>query len=225
MTERKQAGKKAGYLCSGLVYCQCGAKMHGVRTTRKGHEYFRYYCSKKCGAHVVPMDKVDKAAVDYLHKLLSPENQDKIAAALRQYQAGEKGRMEEFSKALQKRIQEKQGEYDALMQNLAAGALPAEVVTDIGARMQTIKEEIAQLQETTPPTDFTVDQIKAWLEVLKASADEKAIHLLIERIEVTQNETKTDFNIQSTLKSVLGNTGTSVHNDSPGNPHKIKVFR
>ena len=56
MTERKQTGKKAGYLCSGLVYCQCGAKMHGVRTTRKGHEYFRYYCSKKCGAHVVHMD-------------------------------------------------------------------------------------------------------------------------------------------------------------------------
>ena len=89
----------------------------------------------------------------------------------------------------------------------AAGTLPAEVVTDIGARMQTIKAEIAQLQETTPPTDFTVDQIKAWLEVLKASADEKAVHLLIERIEVTQNDTKTDFNIQSTLKSVLGDTG------------------
>lgn len=207
MTERKQTGKKAGYLCSGLVYCQCGAKMHGVRTTRKGHEYFRYYCSKKCGAHVVHMDEVDKAAVEYLHKLLSSENQDKIAAALRQYQAGEKGRMEEFNRALQKRIREKQGEYDALMKNLSAGTLPADVVTDIGARMQTIKTEIAQLQQTTPPADFTVDQIKAWLEVLKASADEKAVHLLIERIEVTQNETKTDFNIQSMLKSVLGDIG------------------
>lgn len=115
--------------------------------------------------------------------------------------------MEEFNQALRKRIREKQGEYDALMQNLSAGALPAEVVTDIGNRMQTIKAEIAQLQQTTPPTDFTVDQIKAGLEVLKASADEKAVHLLIERIEVTQNETKTDFNIQSTLKSVLGDIG------------------
>lgn len=78
------------------------------------------------------MDEVDKAAVEYLHKLLSPENQDKITAVLRQYQAGERGRMEEFNRALQKHIREKQGEYDALMKNLFAGPLPTEVVTDIG---------------------------------------------------------------------------------------------
>ena len=207
MTERKQTGKKAGYLCSGLVYCQCGAKMHGARSVSEGHEYFRYYCSKKCGAPSIRMEEVDKAAVDYLHKLLSPENQDKIAAALRQYQAGEKNRVEDFNKALQKRIEAKQGEYDALMKNLSTGALPPAVVADIGEQMQTIKAEIVQLQETTPPTDFTVGQIKAWLEVLKASADEKAIHLLIERIEATPGETKTDFNMQSTLKSVLGEIG------------------
>lgn len=207
MTERKQTGKRAGYLCSGLVYCECGAKMHGVRTTRKGHEYFRYYCSKKCGAPVVHMDEVDSAAVDYLHKLLSPENQDKIAAALRKYQDGEQDRVADFNRAVQRRIKEKQGQYNALMKNLSTGALPAEVVADIGEQMQTIKAEIAQLQEATPPVDFTVEQIKAWLDVLKASADEKAVHLLIERIDVVRKETKTDFNMQSTLKSVLGEIG------------------
>ena len=93
------------------------------------------------------------------------------------------------------------------MKNLSIGALPPAVVADIGEQMQTIKAEIVQLQETTPPTDFTVEQIKAWLEVLKASADEKAVHLLIERIEATPGETKTDFNMQSTLKSVLGEIG------------------
>lgn len=207
MTERKQTGKRAGYLCSGLVYCECGAKMHGVRTTRKGHEYFRYYCSQKCGMPVVHMDEVDNAAVDYLHKLLSTENQDKIAAALRKYQDGEQDRVADFNRAVQRRIKEKQGQYDALMKNLSTGALPAEVVADIGEQMQTIKAEIAQLQEATPPVDFTVEQIKAWLEVLKASADEKAVHLLIERIDVVRKETKTDFNMQSTLKSVLGEIG------------------
>ena len=207
MIERKQTGRKAGYLCSGLVYCQCGTKMHGSRSTRKGHEYFRYYCPKKCGIHVVHMDEVDNAAVEYLHKLLSSENQDKIAAALRKYQDGEQNRVEDFNRALQRRIREKQGEYDALMKNLSTGALPADVVADIGERMQVIKAEIAHLQQTTPPTDFTVEQIKAWLEALKASADEKAVHLLIERIDVVQGETKTDFNMQSTLKSVLGEIG------------------
>ena len=181
--------------------------MHGMRTERKGHEYFRYYCSKKCGAHIVHMDEVDKAATEYLHKLLSPENQDKIATALRQYQAGEKNRIEDFNRALQSRIKDKQNQYDTLMKNLSTGALPPEVVADVGKQMQDIKEEIAQLENTTPPTDFTVDQIKTWLDDLKDSADEKAVHLLIERIDVVQTEEKTDFNMTSTLKSVLGKIG------------------
>ena len=36
MTERKQTGRKAGYLCSGLVYCQCGAKMHWGQEHQEG---------------------------------------------------------------------------------------------------------------------------------------------------------------------------------------------
>ena len=160
MTERKQTGRQ-DICAAGLFTARVGQRCTGGRSTRKGHEYFRYYCPKKCGAHVIHMDKVDNAAVEYLHKLLSPENQDKIAAALRKYQAREQNRVADFNRALQRRIKEKQGEYDALMKNLSTRALPAEVVADIGEQMQTIKAEIAQLQQPTPPTDFTVEQIKA----------------------------------------------------------------
>ena len=160
MTERKQTGRQ-DICAAGLFTARVGQRCTGGRSTRKGHEYFRYYCPKKCGAHVIHMDKVDNAAVEYLHKLLSPENQDKIAAALRKYQAREQNRVADFNRALQRRIKGKRGEYDALMKNLSTRALPAEVVADIGEQMQTIKAEIAQLQETTPPTDFTVEQIKA----------------------------------------------------------------
>lgn len=93
MTERKQTGAKGGYLCSGLVYCECGAKMHAMKSKRKGHEYPYYYCSVHCGASVVRVEDVDKAAVNYLHDLLSPENQQTIMAALREYQDGEQGRI------------------------------------------------------------------------------------------------------------------------------------
>jgi len=96
MSERKQTGAKAGYLCSGLVYCECGAKMHGMKSMRKGHEYHYFHCSKQCGASVIHMDEVDKAAIEYLHELLSPENQQKIMVALRHYQNGEQGRMDDF---------------------------------------------------------------------------------------------------------------------------------
>lgn len=150
------------------------------------------------------MEDVDNAAVDYLHELLSVENQEKITAALRKYQAGEGSRMEEFKAALQARIDQKQKEYDTLMQNLSSGMLPAEIIEDIGVHMSTIKAEIESLKQTEPPKDFTVDHIHAWLNSLKNTPDEKAIHLLIERIDI---KNKTDINITSTLTSVLGNHG------------------
>ena len=46
MSERKQTGKTK-YLCSGLVYCRCGAKMHAIKSKKKGHEYLYYNCSKQ----------------------------------------------------------------------------------------------------------------------------------------------------------------------------------
>lgn len=204
MNERKQTGKKANYLCSGLVFCECGAKMHGMTSKRKGHEYRYYTCSKHCGAPVVRMDEVDNAAYRYLYTLLSEENQNRIADALRQYQAGEGSRMDEFKQALAKRIEEKQKQYKALLANLSSAVLPAEVVSDIAAQMQSIKEEIALLEATEPPKDFTVDQIRAWLEALKNTPDDKAVRLLISRIDIKQ---KTIFNMESTLKTVLSEIG------------------
>ena len=204
MNERKQTGKKANYLCSGLVFCECGAKMHGMTSKRKGHEYRYYTCSKHCGAPVVRMEEVDNAAYRYLYTLLSEENQNRIADALRQYQAGEGSRMDEFKQALAKRIEEKQKQYKALLANLSSGVLPAEVVSDIAAQMQSIKEEIALLEATEPPKDFTVDQIRAWLEALKNTPDDKAVRLLISRIDIKQ---KTIFNMESTLKVVLSEIG------------------
>lgn len=108
MKERKQVGKKVDYLCSGLVYCECGAKMHAMRSTRKGHTYYYYYCSKKCGAPVVHMEGVDRAATEYLTTLLSDANQKRIAQAVRLYKSAEKQQIADFNAALNKKIKEKQ---------------------------------------------------------------------------------------------------------------------
>lgn len=204
MSERKQVGRKGGYLCSGLVYCECGAKMHALISRRKGHEYRYYACSAKCGAPMIRIDEVDSAALNYLHTLLSDRNQEKIAQSMIKYQAEGKNREEIFYAALKKRIGEKQKAYDALMNNLASGALPPEVVADIGAQMSKLKTDITVLKATQPPQDYTVDAIKQWLESLKANPDEDAVRLLIERIDIKQ---KTAANIQSTLNAILGNLG------------------
>lgn len=83
MNSRKNVGRKADYMCSGLVYCSCGAKMHVYKGTRSGHTYYRYVCSEHCGRPTVLMSAVDEAAVNYLHELLSEPNQTLITAAMR----------------------------------------------------------------------------------------------------------------------------------------------
>lgn len=209
MNTRKQTGKKAGYLCSGLVYCKCGAKMHGMKSKRKGHEYQYYYCSARCGAPVVHMEEVDTAAINYLRDLLSPENQKRIADAMRNYKAGEEDRIKDFKAILNRKIREKQNEYDSLLKNLSGGVLPPDVLEDIGNKMHDIKAQIEVLKATEPPKDYTVEQIKAWLESLKKQPDRDAVRLLIERIDVIPDgeKEKAAFNIQSTLKAVLGEIG------------------
>ena len=204
MDEKKQVGKKAGYLCSGLVYCFCGAKMHGASPTRKGHVYRKYTCSAKCGFGSVDMDDVDNAAIAYLKTLLSAGNQKKIAAALRAYQTTESDRAKDFNAAIKKKVSDKQAEYDVLMANLSAGQLPPDVITDIGRRMKNFKDEMDALRETDPPKDYTTEQTQTWLNSLKHAPDEKTINLLVERIDV---KSKTDFVVSSTLQSVLGETG------------------
>ena len=69
--------------------------------------------------------------------------------------------------------------------------------------MKQLKGEIAALEVTEPPKDFTVEQIRAWLEAIKAAPDEQAVHLLIERIEKKQD----GFHAKSTLETVLGKNG------------------
>lgn len=204
MSERKQAGRRANYLCSGLVYCSCGAKMHGFISKRKGHEYPYYSCSKKCGAPVMHMEDIDMVATSYLKEILTPENQKKIALALRRYQSTVHSDIDSFNMVIKKEVEEKQKQYDAYINTLGSGMLPPEVIKDIGKKMGTLKSEIESLKETTPPRDFTSDQITQWLESLRTTPDQKAIQLLIEKIEV---QNKTDIRVISTLMSVVGNNG------------------
>lgn len=62
---------------------------------------------------------------------------------------------------------------------------------------------------TNPCSSLTPDTVGKWLDSLKSAPDEKAIHLLIERIDIVRDgqKEKTDFNITSTLKAVLGENG------------------
>ena len=205
MDARKQSGAKSEYLCSGLVYCgKCGAKMHGTTTKRKGHEYRIYYCSQKCGVGTIHMDMIDAAVKEYLEELLSPANLLTVNQALKAYTKDERSRLSDFNTRIRLQIEEKQKQIDNYMNTLGSGALPPELITDIGQKIVVLKSEVAGLKETPIPKDFTVEQINVWLESLRDSTDDrKTVELLVERVDAT----KTAVTVTSTLTAVLGENG------------------
>ena len=203
---KKQAGRRADYLCSGLVYCgNCGAKMHVYTSVRKGHVYPYYRCSKGCGASAVKVNTVDNVAKRYIRDLLSDDTQQKIANVLRTYQGHDRDRIDSFYAAIKKKIKEKETAYNNLLTNMASAVLPPEVIADLSNKMATLKAEIAELREAEPPVDYTASMIKDWLSSIRDTPDSKALRLLINRIVAIRDKNKTDFNIESTLKPVLEN--------------------
>ena len=70
-------------------------------------------------------------------------------------------------------------------------------------RMENLQKEIEALEKAEPPESYSTDTITDWLTSIKEAPTPKAIKLLIERIEVTQNGKKLDLRVESTLKSIL----------------------
>lgn len=164
-----------------------------------------YYCYDRCGAATVKLEDVDEAAKTYIRELLSEDTRAKVAQVLRTYKGHDKDRIEGFKAAVKKKIAEKETAYNNLLANMSSAVLPPEVLSDLSEKMSQLKREIAELQEAEPPADYTVDAIQEWLQSIRTAPDDKAVHLLIERIDAKRTENKTDFNIISTLKPVLEN--------------------
>ena len=202
MDSRKMKGKHSDYLCRGIVYCTCGAKMHATVWRIKGGRKHVYRCKDDCGMKPIPMELVDKAATDYLREFLSPEMKLKIAAFLRNYKNHQSDARSGFEAARKKQITEKQATYDNLMKNMMSGVLSPEVMKDINDRMTAIKGEIETLEKAEPPKDYTMETILEWLESIKKAPDQRAVELLIKKITVSRENNKTDFKIESNLKSV-----------------------
>ena len=204
MDMRKQNGRKQNeYLCSGLVYCKCGAKMHIHRApNRKGDKYVYYACSANCGAPTVREEVLVKAVTDYLKELLSDAMQFKIAHFLRSYRNHRKDCRATYTAVVKKQIAAKQTEYDNLVKNLSAATFAPEIIQDLNNRMKALKAEIETLETADPPEEYSTGTILEWLKAISAAPDRRAVHLLVDRIEVSSDKEKTDVNVISTLTSV-----------------------
>ena len=90
-----------------------------------------------------------------------------------------------------------------MMKNLSSGVVPKGIMQDMMGRMENLQKEIEALEKAEPPESYSTDAITDWLTSIKEAPTPKAIKLLIDRIEVTQNGKKIDLRVESTLKSIL----------------------
>jgi DNA invertase Pin-like site-specific DNA recombinase len=59
------------YFLSGVLFCQCGKRMHGQTRCARGTEW-RYYLCRTCGARAIPADRADQAVLQELRSMLLP---------------------------------------------------------------------------------------------------------------------------------------------------------
>ncbi len=214
MDSRKNGGKVTGgqreYLCSGLVFCRCGAPMHASTSTRKGYSYSRYSCAAKCGAPTVRCELVDNAIKEYLHECLKPTVQAQLQEALTEYAATKRRDAEKNAPSIQKEIGERKNEMDELIRRLADPRLPGEAVAALGEKIAELKRQLDALeQQLKAPRSFTPPEISAYLRAM-ASIDpddphnvKGSLRHIVQKIEVNENE----FEISSILNSFAGELG------------------
>ena len=110
--------------------------------------------------------------------------------------------IEERLEDIRQQIAAKQTEYDNLVKNLSAATFAPEIIQDLNNRLKTLRAEIEALETAEPPEEYSTNTILEWLKAIKAAPDRRAVHLLVDRIEVSSDKEKTDVNVISTLTSV-----------------------
>lgn len=199
LSERRR-GPKRKHRCSGLVYCaECGAKMHLLRTKRKGHEYNNFVCSGKCGAGIVPVDFVDEAVDAYLNELFSEKNISEVNTALEKLREENHSRIKSFEEMRKRSIAKKNQELQNIMDALASGAF-AENYDLCNERLDRVRKDIRGLEELKPPV-VPDDKVKLWIQNIRQN--DYSPSAFIERMEIK----KTEVNIISTFNSVVSNLG------------------
>ena len=178
-----------------------------------------YGCKDICGAPTVRADLLDRIVREYISNLLSEPVQLKLAQFLRSYKNSKKDCKASFAAAIEKQIKAKEKEYESLLDNMGQSVLSPDILDDITARMKTLKEEIKTLKNTTPPEEASTELIVNWLRAIREAPDSRAVHLLIEKVEIFADKEKTDFHIVSTLESVSENLVRVEITDSAPNDH------
>ena len=191
-TRTRRGQDKEPYLCSGLVVCSCGAKMHVY--TSSGVPYYR--CSQHCGAPGIKVEYVDRAVKKYLSDLLEEKNIRMITDKLREYKRKTSREYKEFDNEIKRKIAEKIKQMENLRENMTKTVLDFNTIKFLTERMHELENEIEVLKNATPEDDNTAEMVAGWLNDIQHNPTAKAVRLLVKNVVVKE---KTLVEVVSTL--------------------------
>lgn len=194
LESRKRAGHPKHRL-SGLVFCECGAKMHLYRTSRKGHHYTKFICSKHCGAHSIDAEYLNNAVNLYFDELLSEKNISDVELALSKYHSEIVEHKKQFEKDRIEKISLKKEQLNNLLDALMSGSFK-DNQDFLNENISLLRNEIDILEHNTFK-EVDDKKVRNWLDEVKYAKESPKI--LIDRIEVNNDEV--------TIYSVFGNIG------------------
>ena len=173
--------------------------MHFYHTERKGHEYNTFKCAGKCGAHCVPVEKVDKAVDEYIKLLFSEKNIAEVENAIIGLSKYNKDREKAFERDKIAKISQKEKELKEVMDGLMSGAFVGnyDYCNELITKKRAEIEELKNIKLESIPDSKIRDWLKAIIE------SDYTPNIFIDRIEVNTTEVK----IISTFSSVVGNNG------------------
>ncbi|SDF88482.1 recombinase family protein, partial [Sporomusa acidovorans] len=153
------AKAKEIYTLSGLVYCECGAKMVGSRVTSRGNVYSYYRCDKQqrtlnnCGVGRIKKAELEQKVLNKIDtEILSPEG---VIRLINLYNNSISDLMklstERLSqlKSLKKELEEKINKLLDLAEQTTLDDILKERYKNSVAQLETTKEEIKKIEQSS----------------------------------------------------------------------------
>lgn len=199
MEQRKNTGKKAEHLLSGLAVCgECGAPMHCVtmRKNRNGnfYEYKYLVCSGKCGNPCTRTEAAEECVYQTLKNLLNADNREILHTRLQSYIASKRDDIAAEKASIKAAIAARERQIAVLMKNLSSSVLPPSVVESIGQQIQEINTQIDGLRvELNRPFEFSRYEVFRYFDVISAlsTKDEilqrNTVRRYVEKVIIKQN--------------------------------------
>lgn len=181
----RKTGYRSTYPTSGLIVCECGAKMyrHTCSKNKNGTLYkSSYYRCKSCGK-MIKAEFVDEAVNAYLEDVFSEDTMSALDEYLKTADKNRKREEAEFNRKKKEALDKAEAELTELMNALASGLFRNNyeavdrMITEKQQKIDTIKA-----MQSPVPTDH---KVRSWVDNLLAN--KKTPKVFIDKIVIGED--------------------------------------